>query len=708
MVPNELQELEGQKNIINHVDNFKSFRFNAGAGAGKTYALIETLKYVTINKIVATKSPQKVACITYTNVAVNEIKSRLGNSETVQVSTIHERLWEIIKRAQPQLLICHREKIIGAVEQYDHDLHSSDDARFFINLEQSKQEEFYQYAMQTKDIFYQSKNLSAALFKSAYVNDTEIDKPSFLTECLKNVKNFKFVVGLCYKIQRLQKCLERIDDKKENRVDYDSKVNIDRLHYMKFSHDTLLEYGLKLVRTYPTLCRIIIDSYPYFFIDEYQDTHSNAIMFVKTLHDYAIENKKNWMVGYFGDTAQCIYEDGVGRGITELHDGLDDIDKIFNRRSHLQIINVANSIRADKIVQVPIFEERNKGTVKLFHHPSDGSLEIAKKFLADYKSDLTITNSDIGYVDPDDDKIHCLVLTNRLMAKLNGFDDVYNVYQHSEIFHDNLNTQVFSQQLEKLHPTVLIIYNFVKLYQDIQQNVVSYYNIFGASGKDITFSKASLVLRELENKDVESFGNWIELIFDRLKNSEAKEVLGKLLINRVNYEKDKFISSDILRTVLLDSINTLMNGSSEDEDIAKVKTDSVLSLPIQSLMNWVNFIDGTEVSDIIYHTYHGTKGEEYKNVAIILEHSFGRDKYKFKSYFNVIQQDEEERRRLLSDHLLEGKHINTQNLLYVACSRAIKNLRVLYLDDISEIKNGVESIFGQSEPWPTEVNKVSV
>ncbi|MGF1817749.1 UvrD-helicase domain-containing protein [Vibrio splendidus] len=111
MTQNEMVELQVQESINKHIDDFNSFRFNAGAGAGKTYALIETLKYVTINKITATKSPQKVACITYTNVAVNEIKSRLGNSDTVQVSTIHERLWEIIKRAQPQLLICHKVKV---------------------------------------------------------------------------------------------------------------------------------------------------------------------------------------------------------------------------------------------------------------------------------------------------------------------------------------------------------------------------------------------------------------------------------------------------------------------------------------------------------------------------------------------------------------------------------------------------------------------
>lgn len=693
MVSNEIKEQDIQNKVINHVDDFKSFRFNAGAGAGKTYALIETLKYVTINKILASNSPQKVACITYTNIAVNEIKARLGNSEVVNISTIHEMLWGIIKKAQPQLLTCHKYKIVEAIKNNQQELNDSEKAKFFISLENSKKQEFRQYAMQTKDIFYQSKNASAADFRGVYINYDELDKPSCLNDCLKNVANFKFVVNLFYKTQRLEDCLDRIVNEKESRVNYDSKVNIDRLHYMKFSHDTLIEYGLKLVITYPTLCRIIIDSYPYFFIDEYQDANSNVIEFVKTLHDYAIENNKKWMVGYFGDTAQCIYEDGIGRRITDLHKGLHEIDKVFNRRSHQQIIDVANNIRADKIVQEPIFPERNKGSVIFFHHNSADKLEIAQEFLSHYKHDLIITNED-------DCKIHCLVLTNRLMASFNGFEDVYQIYQDSAIYYDNLNTQVLSRQLEKLHPTVLSIYYFVRLYQDIQKNVASYYSIFGAYGKNVSFSAANFVVRELQNKEIISFNNWIELIIDRLENSEWKDVLGNMLINRVNYDKDKVTSSDVFRTAFFDSVNYLMNGVSEGEDISKDKVDSILALPMTSLMNWANFIEGAEVDDIIYHTYHGTKGEEYKNVAIILEHDFGnRDRCKFKRYFNTLQQGNESQESLIVDSSLEEKNINTQNLLYVACSRAIKNLRILYLDDISEIKEGVESIFGQSRPW---------
>lgn len=701
MTHNEIMEIDVQKKIYKNIDDFNSFIFNAGAGAGKTYALIETLKYVIINKISATQSPQKVACVTYTNVAVNEIKNRLGNTEVVNVSTIHERLWELIKRAQPQLLQCHKEKIEAVINQNQQKLISNTkEAKFFNALTELQRQEFIEFAIQTKDFFYQSNKLKAAPFKMAYKNNVKIKKPEFLEKtCLSCADNFKYVVKLLYKNDSLQECLKRIDDGKEKRVNYDSKVNTDRLHRMKFSHDTLLEYGLKLVKTYPILCRIIIDTYPYFFIDEYQDTHSNVIKFVKTIHDYAIKNNKQWMVGYFGDTAQSIYEDGVGRNITVLHDGLDNINKIFNRRSHQQVIDVANKIRNDEIIQKPIFDDRNDGSVRFYYNNSEDKLGTAKQFIAEYKSDLTKASKEDGYTAADDAKIHCLVLTNRLMASFNGFERVYDVYSKSTIYYNDLNTQVLSHQLEKLNPTVLTIYHLIKLYQDIQQGEVSYYDIFGASSKNLSFSKASLVIRELNNESIESFRDWVDLVIELLGKVESKDALGKALINRVNYENDNVASADAFRSTLLGSINVLMNEGSDD-DKAKEKVDSVLDLQITSLINWVNFIDGIEVDDITYHTYHGTKGEEYKNVAIILEHNFGKqNKDSFKNYFNVVRQDAIKKEHLFPDSVTEENHINTQNLLYVACSRAIKNLRVLYLDDISDIESGINTIFGECIPW---------
>jgi DNA helicase II / ATP-dependent DNA helicase PcrA len=83
--------------IRQHILNKKNFLLSGGAGSGKTYTLMQVLDYVfEQNKNV------KVACITYTNVAVNEIKERSPYSN-LTVSTIHEFLWSQIKNYQKDL-----------------------------------------------------------------------------------------------------------------------------------------------------------------------------------------------------------------------------------------------------------------------------------------------------------------------------------------------------------------------------------------------------------------------------------------------------------------------------------------------------------------------------------------------------------------------------------------------------------------------------
>jgi DNA helicase-2/ATP-dependent DNA helicase PcrA len=90
--------------ITQYITECKSFVLEAGAGSGKTYTLIQTLNYIIQNKGEALKkSNQKVVCITYTNVAKNEINGRIENNELVLVSTIHEFLWSSIKQYQKQL-----------------------------------------------------------------------------------------------------------------------------------------------------------------------------------------------------------------------------------------------------------------------------------------------------------------------------------------------------------------------------------------------------------------------------------------------------------------------------------------------------------------------------------------------------------------------------------------------------------------------------
>ena len=76
----------------------KSFFLFAGAGSGKTWSLVEVLKKFRENNVQKMQlNGQRIAIITYTNAACDEIKRRLEFDPTFNISTIHSFAWELIK-----------------------------------------------------------------------------------------------------------------------------------------------------------------------------------------------------------------------------------------------------------------------------------------------------------------------------------------------------------------------------------------------------------------------------------------------------------------------------------------------------------------------------------------------------------------------------------------------------------------------------------
>lgn len=75
----------------------KSFFLFAGAGSGKTRSLVSALEYINANYGRALKlSDRKVAVITYTKAARDEIKRRTRYNSLFEISTIHSFAWNLI------------------------------------------------------------------------------------------------------------------------------------------------------------------------------------------------------------------------------------------------------------------------------------------------------------------------------------------------------------------------------------------------------------------------------------------------------------------------------------------------------------------------------------------------------------------------------------------------------------------------------------
>lgn len=84
----------------------RSFIMKAGAGSGKTTSLIKGLtSAMLIHGKKLKKSRQRIACITYTEIAAAEIWKDVGNDPLVHVSTIHSFMWLLAKPFQHDIRI---------------------------------------------------------------------------------------------------------------------------------------------------------------------------------------------------------------------------------------------------------------------------------------------------------------------------------------------------------------------------------------------------------------------------------------------------------------------------------------------------------------------------------------------------------------------------------------------------------------------------
>lgn len=204
--------------ISQYIEERKSFVLEAGAGSGKTYTLIQTLNYLIQNKGEDLKKVnQKIVCITYTNVAKNEINNRIENNELVLVSTIHEFLWGSIKQYQKQLKIelCKlneinlaKDKAKGKDSRYIEKLEDRIDSINKVEYNDSSFNDFENGLIQHDDVIeiakmmYENYHLLTDIVSAKYpyifvdeYQDTAEETVFCLIDCLLKRNSKKAVIG---------------------------------------------------------------------------------------------------------------------------------------------------------------------------------------------------------------------------------------------------------------------------------------------------------------------------------------------------------------------------------------------------------------------------------------------------------------------------------------------------------------------------------
>lgn len=143
------------------------------------------------------------------------------------------------------------------------------------------------------------------------------------------------------------------DNEFENGIKYTEYL---RLSDGCISHDEIITLANQMFKKYPKLCNILNSKYDYILVDEYQDTFPEVI---EILLDCLRGAGKQSIIGFFGDSMQSIYDEGIGDLDTYIQKGVvTEVQKKQNRRNPQTVMTLSNKLRIDKLEQVPSEDQK--------------------------------------------------------------------------------------------------------------------------------------------------------------------------------------------------------------------------------------------------------------------------------------------------------------------------------------------------------------
>lgn len=342
----------------------RHFRISAGPGAGKTHWLTEHIKNILYNSK-RLGSTRKVACITYTNIAVETILKRLGTSvEQVEVSTFHSFLYKHIIKPYIHFISDKYEFNYSKLDGHDEIKISR---RSLVEwVENHPKVSSFKHPYSVKQLTRREENLNA------------------LEGWLSSIfYEFKDTGELIINSDRRQ--AYNIENGRRQYLSNDclNLLELDLLGFKKIywrlgtlHHDDILFFSYKIIQYFPFVLNVLRAKFPYLFIDEFQD--SNPIQ-VKIFHKIGLEET---MVGIIGDKAQSIY-DFQGAVPSQFHSfslgNIKDYEMKDNRRSTNEIIDFLNLIRSD-FQQNKYRNKTGKMPILFVGNPIDALNEIKKVY----------------------------------------------------------------------------------------------------------------------------------------------------------------------------------------------------------------------------------------------------------------------------------------------------------------------------------------
>lgn len=661
------QKLNPVDRIAELVLGGENFILQGGAGSGKT----ESLKRV-VQKVLSVDQKLKIACITHTNKAADEMAERI--SADIKVSTIHSFLG-------------------GIISPYKRNIQHVFPTLFELSIFIGLGDEHYGGDEKLR------KSEEHGRYKKAY-EKLEIRRQTVLGELTPKVtgkRDYDKAPEACIaQMNQLigelnQEIRAKLSSRKADEFFY-NETKFDNFNEPSFGHDGLIAIACKMFDEFPVLGKIVSDRYDCIFIDEYQDTNADVIRVLLR----CLPKPSRTIIGLFGDSEQAIYSDGIGNAREHI-DAKEVVlvEKDDNYRCSQQVITFANQFRTDGLKQEVALKTLDDGTIET-PESREGGVTLLYDFapdkvdtgdrLQDRKTNSALVREAlddlVGRVSQDFPGYVQLKLTNKSIANDVGFGQLYQIFddRYSEP-RDRMRKTLDRLQFDE-------IVSLTRLHQSLPGDRRSYNRLITALRKR-GFSISSVsdktkldeMLRAFTAKDLsvhkalefaakvglirisESHAAFLtrrDKLLVRLKGDPVFEAFEALhssgyrtkpqMLKEINTTPKENLDSDLIETEYDDRVNelkqkTFFTALFSDE----LRFDEVLS-----------FYDYEE-NDAGFATMHKTKGTGIENVLLVIDEYGWTTEYDFVNCF-------------MDEAPSTKRDIASRKLLYVAASRTKKNL----------------------------------
>lgn len=509
----------------------------------------------------------------------------------------------------------------------------------------------------------------------------------------------------------------------ENGIQYKEYLRIDR---GEISHDEVLVLANGMFKKYPRLCDLLIDKFQFIFVDEYQDT---SPLVIEILLELIQQRKKKNIIGFFGDAMQSIYETGIGDIDSYIKSGVVyKVEKKQNRRNPQTVIDVANKIRTDGLVQTsstdssaPNMENSmiKQGSVKFLYSTN---FDLGKVKMSSWVN---------GWDFHDAQKTKELRLTHNSIADEAGFSNLMAVYDNDpiakfkEAFHKEAKNQsyVFSDEDSfdtvvksmpwvykrgnhkgKSHLEVLLEDSTVKvLYEHIKDWPYSKVKKIYLNKDNLIDDKVAIddvTIRDPKRDRLIQHLFKIQDLISLFENKEYNELIRRTsfsvrsIADKANLKK----CMDDLKAKASESIEAVISYADSfklciaDDKLKDFINNNdylywrVKDIPFQEFQNLYLYLEGYTP----FSTQHKIKGLEFENVLIVL-HNGGWNNYNFEYLFDAkIEGTLNHSQKKSYPRILR----RTKKLFYVCCTRAKDNLIVYYPSPSPNVLEGAITLFG--------------